>query len=181
MAYDGKDDAMINQANKQSGLLRRFGLAGAIIVAACLAAGDTFLGYGVDANLPWPVTANTTIAAKYCGGTVQAGTGSTGFFTITVPGVSGFPSNCVVNITNGDTTTLRGKGIAGLSGSGCSTQNVLWPGQTCKIGIVNGAWAVLSRPGRWRPPPTFGTLTNFYSDFNNGSDSTGAADGLAPG
>ncbi len=172
---------MTNQANKQSGLLRRFALIGAVVVAACLAAGATFLGYGVDANLPWPVTSNTTIGAKYCGGTVQAGTGSTGFFTITVPGVSGFPSNCVVNVTNGDTTTLRGKGIAGLSGSGCSTQNVLWPGQTCKIGIVNGAWAVLSRPGRWRPPATFGTQTNFYSDYVNGSDATGATDGMAPG
>jgi hypothetical protein len=181
MDYDEMHNAMTDQANKQSGLLRRFGLTGAIIVAACLGAGATFLGYGVDANLPWPVTANTTIAAKYCGGTVQAGTGSTGFFTITVPGVSGFPSNCVVNITNGDTTTLRGKGIAGLSGSGCSTQNILWPGQTCKIGIVNGAWTVLSRPGRWRPPATFGTLTNFYSDYTNGTDTTGATDGLAPG
>jgi hypothetical protein len=179
MAYDGMDDAMTNQANKQSGLLRRFALTGAAIVAACLATGATFLGYGVDANLPWPVTANTTIAAKYCGGTVQAGTGSTGFFTITVPGVSGFPSNCVVNITNGDTTTLRGKGISGLSGSGCSTQNVLWPGQTCKIGIVNGAWAVLSRPGRWRPPAA--QTLQFYSDFVNGSDATGATDGMATG
>jgi hypothetical protein len=181
MAYDGMDNAMTNQANKQTGVLRRFGLTGAIIVAACLATGATFLGYGVDANLPWPVTSNTTIAAKYCGGTVQAGTGSTGFFTVTVPGVSGFPSNCVVNITNGDTTTLRGKGIAGLSGSGCSTRNILWPGQTCKIGIVNGAWAVLSRPGRWRPPATLGPLTNFYTDYANGTDVLGATDGLAPG
>lgn len=181
MAYDGMDNAMTNQANKQTGVLRRFGLTGAAIVAACLATGATFLGYGVDANLPWPVTASTTIAAKYCGGTVLAGTGSTGFFTITVPGVSGFPSNCVMNITNGDTTALRGKGIAGLSGSGCSTQNILWPGQTCKIGIVNGTWAVLSRPGRWRPPPTFGTQLNFYSDYVNGSDTAGATDGLAPG
>ena len=172
---------MTNQANKQPGVLRRFATAGGIIVAACLAAGATFLGYGVDANLPWPVTSNTTIAAKYCGGTVQAGTGSTGFFTITVPSVSGFPSNCVVNITNGDTTTLRGKGIAGLSGSGCSTQNILWPGQTCKIGIVNGSWAVLTRPGRWRPPVTFGPLTNFYTDYSNGTDILGATDGLASG
>ena len=159
--------------------MRRFGLAGAVIVTACLAAGATFLGYGVDANLPWPVTSNTTIAAKYCGGTVLAGTGSTGFFTVTVPSVAGFPSNCVVNITNGDTTTLRGKGIAGLSGSGCSTQNILWPGQTCKIGIVNGAWAVLSRPGRWRPASS--TTLQFYSDFTNGSDIAGATDGLAAG
>src|SRR4029077_8644841 len=170
---------MTNEANKQPRVLRRLAMAGALIVAAGLGAGATFLGYGVDANLPWPVTANTTIAAKYCGGTVLAGTGSTGFFTITVPGVSGFPSNCVVNITNGDTTTLRGKGIAGLSGSGCSTQNILCPGQTCKIGIVNGAWAVLSRPGRWRPPA--GTNINFYSDFTNGTDTTGATDGMASG
>jgi hypothetical protein len=181
MDYDGMDDAMTNEANKQPSVLRRLGLTGAVIVVACLAAGATFLGYGVDANLPWPVTSNTTIAAKYCGGTVQAGTGSTGFFTVTVPGVSGFPSNCVVNITNGDTTTLRGKGIAGLSGSGCSTLNILWPGQTCKIGIVSGAWSVLSRPGRWRPPQTFGPLTNFFSDYTSGSDVTGVTDGLAPG
>jgi hypothetical protein len=179
MAYDGMDNAMTNEANKQTGVLRRFGLIGAVIVAACLATGATFLGYGVDANLPWPVTSNTTIAAKYCGGTVLAGTGSTGFFTVTVPGISGFPSNCVVNITNGDTTTLRGKGIAGLSGSGCSTQNILWPGQTCKIGIVNGSWTVLSRPGRWRPPG--GQTLQFYSDFINGSDVAGATDGMAPG
>src|ERR1700726_4888253 len=102
MAYDGMDSAMTNQANKQTGVLRRFGLTGAIIVAACLATGATFLGYGDDANLPWPVTANSTIAPNYWGETVLAGTGSTGFFTITVPGVSGFPSNRVVNIANGD-------------------------------------------------------------------------------
>ena len=65
MAYDGMDSAMTNQANKQTGVLRRFGLAGTVIVTACLATGATFLGYGVDANLPWPVTSNTTIAAKY--------------------------------------------------------------------------------------------------------------------
>lgn len=179
MAYDGMDDAMTNQANKQPGLLRRLGTTGAIIVAACLAAGATFLGYGVDANLPWPVTSNTTIAAKHCGGTIQAGTGSTGFFTVTVPAVTGFPTNCVVNIVNGDTTTLRGKGIQGLSGSGCSERRLLWPGQTCKIGIVNGVWTVLSRPGRWRPPG--GITLQFYSDFVNGTNSPGAADGLAPG
>ena len=102
MAYDGMDNAMTNQANKQAGVLRRFGLTGAIIVAASLAAGATFLGYGVDANLPWPVTSNTTIAAKYCGGTVLAGTGSTGQFTLTLPAVTGFPSNCSVLIKNGD-------------------------------------------------------------------------------
>ena len=136
---------------------------------------------GVDANVVVTVTGNTSISTSNCGQTIQAGTGSTGFFTVTVPSISSFPATCVVNITNGDTTTLRGKGIAGLSGSGCSTQNILWPGQTCKIGIVNGAWAVLSRPGRWRSPNLFGRLTNFYSDYVNGTDTLGATDGLAPG
>jgi hypothetical protein len=179
MDYDGLHNAMTNEENKQPGLLRRFGLAGAVIVAACLAASATVFGYGVDSNIAWTVTANTTIAPKYCMGTIQAGTGSSGFFTITVPAVTGFPANCVVDITNGDTTTLRGKGIAGLPSNvfGCANQAVLWPGQTCKIGIVNGAWTVLARPGRWHMQ----NAVNFFTDFTNGTDTKGATDGLAPG
>ena len=129
------DDAMTNQANKQTGLLRRFGLTGAIIVAACLGAGATFLGYGVDANLPWPVTANTTIAAKHCGGTVLAGTGSTGQFTLTLPAVTGFPSNCSVLIKNGDTT--NGKILSGFPSD---LNSILYPQQSVGVKIVNAAW-----------------------------------------
>src|SRR5258707_11523881 len=81
----------------------------AILVPAPAAA-DVF---GIDTNSLGnggvPVTANYTIATTDAGKTIQAGTGSTGFFTITVPSVSGFPANTVVILTNGDTVTPRGK------------------------------------------------------------------------
>jgi hypothetical protein len=146
MDYDGMHNAMTDQANKQSGLLRRFGLTGAIIVAACLGAGATFLGYGVDANLPWPVTSNTTIAAKYCGGTVLAGTGSTGQFTLTLPAVTGFPSDCSVLIKNGDSTNTKT-----LSGFPTDLYAALWPKQSVGVKIVNGAWQTFYNPGAYSP------------------------------
>lgn len=123
-------------------------------------------------------TGNYSIAPADCGSTIQAGTGSSGFFTITVPAVTGFPVTCRVAIYNGDTTTFRGKALS--SDPGCSSVAIVWPGQTCIIGIVNGAWVALSKPGRWRPL-NFGTLINFYSDWTNGSDTIGATDGMASG
>src|SRR5579862_6241098 len=162
MDYDGTHNAMTNQANKQSGLLRRLGLTGAIVVAACLGAGATFLGYGVDANLPWPVTSNTTIAAKYCGGTVLAGAGSTGQFTLTLPAVTGFPSNCSVLIKNGDST--NGKILSGFPSD---LYAMLWPKQSVGVKIVNGAWQTFYNPGPWVPTSS---PVQFYAS-PTGSDS----------
>jgi hypothetical protein len=149
MDYDGIHNAMTNQANKQPGVLRRLGTTGAIIIAACVAAGATFIGYGVDANLPWPVTANTTIAAKYCQGTVLAGTGSTGQFTLTLPAVTGFPTNCSVLIKNGDST--NGKILSGFP---VGSNTILWPKQSIGVKIVNGAWHSFYNPGPWLVPAT---------------------------
>jgi hypothetical protein len=134
----------------------------------------TALPPGVETNTLNTQIANYTIATTDCGKTIQLGTGSTGYFTLTVPSVSGFPATCVVTLFNGDTG--RGKAIS--NDPGCSTRNVLWPQQSCAIGIVNGAWAVLSRPGRWRPPGS--TTINFKTDFTNGSDALGV-DGLGTG
>jgi hypothetical protein len=120
-------------------------------------------------------TANYTIQTSDCNKTIEMGTGTTGFLTITVPSASGFSEGCTVSLVDGDTG--RGKGIA--NDPGCSSSSLLWMGQTCKIGIVNSAWAVLSRPGRYRPPA--GSVLNFYDDFINGVDTDGATDGLAPG
>lgn len=142
MAYDGMHNAMTNQANKQTGALHRFGLTGALVVAVCLAAGATFLDYGVDANLPWPVSSNTTIAAKHCGGTVLAGTGSTGQFTLTLPAVTGFPSNCSVLIKNGD--TKNGKTLSGFP---ADLNTILYPSQSLGVKIVDGAWWSFYNPG----------------------------------
>lgn len=130
---------------------------------------------GIGQNVLNTQTANYTIQTTDCGKTIQAGTGSSGFFAITVPSVSGFPSTCVVTIANGDAS--RWKAISGFGG--CSSQNVIAPGQACTIGIVNGAWTALSRPGRYRPPAS--TTINFFTDFVNGSDTPGATDGLGTG
>jgi hypothetical protein len=118
-------------------------------------------------------TSNYTLATSDCGKTVQMGTGSTGFLFITIPAVTGFPTTCQINLFNGDTGRAKGMGL-----TICSTQQLLWPGQSCLIGIVNGAWAALSRPGRWRPP---GGALMVYADYVNGSDAAGTGDGLAPG
>jgi hypothetical protein len=169
MDYDGMHNAMTNQANKQPGILRRLGTTGAIIIAACLAAGATFIGYGVDANLPWPVTANTTIAPKYCQGTVLAGTGSTGQFTLTLPAVTGFPTNCSVLIKNGDVT--NGKILSGFPSD---LYTMLWPKQSVGVKIVNGAWQTFYNPGPWVIPVGGATLYASPAgvDTNDGLTST---------
>jgi hypothetical protein len=172
MDYDGMDNVMTNQANKQTGVLRRFGLAGAVIVTACLAAGATFLGYGVDANLPWPVTANTTIAPLHCTGTILAGTGTTPQITLTLPAVTGFPSNCSVQVKNGN---ARGGNGTILSGFPADLSPILFPTQSLGVKIVNGAWQTFYNPGRWSltSSPTiyvngnFGTTNNTTAAGNN--------------
>lgn len=110
------------------------------------------------------VTTNYQLLPSDCGGTVQVGTGSTGFLTLTIPSISGFLTTCSVVIVNGDTT--RAKTIVGLTlpyADGC---NCLWPGQTFVAKIINGAWTVVFEPGRWHPT---GAVT-CYVDAINGND-----------
>jgi hypothetical protein len=125
---------------------------------------------GVLSNALNSQTANYSIASTDCGKTIQAGTGSTGFFTVTLPAVTGFPATCVITVKNGDT----GRGKA-LSGFPSDLNAILWPLQATKVGIVNGAWTTLVNPGRWKIP--VGGVT-FNLDNVNGND---ANDGLATG
>ena len=69
---------------------------------------------GVDCNLLHTALANYTLAPNDCGATVQLGTGATGFFTLTVPPLTGFSSICSVVVVNSDTG--RGKAISGVPG-----------------------------------------------------------------
>lgn len=114
---------------------------------------------GVDTNILVSKTANYTIAATDCGKTIQAGTGSTGFFTLTFPSVSGFSTVCSVKIVNGDTG--RGKAIAGLTGI-----TKLYPGQTMGAKIVNGAWMLFDKPTRWLIPN--GSSVTLFLNKDNG-------------
>ena len=98
---------------------------------------------GVDTNTLNTQTTNYSVATTDCGKTIQAGTGSTGVFTLTLPAVSGFPANCSVLIVNGDSgfkKTLSGfPTVAGPS---------LCQSSTMGVKIVNGAWSVFYNPTR---------------------------------
>jgi hypothetical protein len=101
---------------------------------------------GVPTNTLNTQTSAYTIAATDCGKTVQLGTGSTGLFTVTLPSVSSFATNCTVKVTNGDTG--RGKTLSGFPSTLLTT---LWPSQTVQVEIINGAWVATINPGKWQP------------------------------
>lgn len=133
---------------------------------------------GVDANVLNAKTANYTIANTDCGKTIQAGTGATGFFTITLPSVSGFATTCKVRVFDADTG--RGKGLSGFP---TYTNPILWPLQLVEVQIVNGAWVTSINPGRWRLPvaslPIVLSVTAGGSDANNDCLASGAANACA--
>lgn len=116
---------------------------------------------GIDTNTLNSKTANYTIASTDCGSTIQAGTGSTGLFTVTLPAVAGFSGVCTVNVKNGD--TARGKILSGFP---ADVSTILWPLQSVTVKIINGVWASTHTSGRWRLPAN----TSFFFDNTNGLD-----------
>lgn len=144
--------------------LQNFGTAAPQVLqfcinGACISFGETTL----------TKTTNYTIASTDCGKTIQAGTGTTGKFTITLPSVTGFSTTCTVTVLNGDTG--RGKILSEFPSD---VFRILFPAQVVKVSIINGAWATTLNPGRWRlPGPTILYLDNAGSDTAN--------DGLAAG
>src|SRR6266700_1665265 len=130
------------------------------------ASGATSLG--TPANVLRTVTGNDPVVNTDCGKLLQEGTGSTGVFTITLPSVSGFASNCTVYIYNGDTITLSGKLLSGFPAGCISTKHFLFPGAVVGLSIVNGAWVYSYCPGQYVPTAAMTLLVN-----SGGSDSTG--------
>jgi hypothetical protein len=102
---------------------------------------------GVDSNTLNPQIANYPIVPGDCGKTIQAGTGSTGQFTITLPAVAGFGATCTITIYNGDTAS--GKVLSGFPTS-MTSANLLFPRTGVKI--INGVWTVPVNPGRYKIP-----------------------------
>jgi hypothetical protein len=119
----------------------------ALVVAGwfAFAALGAFVGYGIDANISNVQVANYQIAPSDCTKTVLAGTANTGQFTLTLPAVTGFPSNCSVLIKNGD----GGNGKI-LSGFPASLGSMLLPRQMVGVKIINGNWTPFYQPGRLR-------------------------------
>lgn len=124
----------------------------------------TDTGTGILSGTINTQTINYAIQTSDCSKTIQAGTGTTGSITITLPVVAGFPTNCIVAVTNGDTG--RGKFLGGFPvGLHSST---LYPGQTIVVQIVNGAWATINQPGRW--VLTAATTIYIRPDGNDNND-----------
>ncbi len=120
---------------------------------------------GVATNTLNAQTINYTVATSDCGKTVQMGTGSTGFLTVTLPAVSGFGANCAVTVVNGDST--RGKLLSGFPSD---LSNILWPNQTLRVGIVNGAWVTLQNPGIWQAPSSVTLNVDHVSGSSSNTD-----------
>lgn len=123
---------------------------------------------GVPTNTLNTVTSVYTIQTTDCGKTVQAGTGSTGQFTIALPAVTGFSATCSVTVLNGDTG--RGKKLSAFP---VPIRTMLYPKQSLTVQIVNGAWATTVDPGRWQ----LQSSTTFYAsilgdDTNDGLSSS---------
>jgi len=119
-------------------------------------------------------TASYTLQSSDCTKTVQI---SGGFFTFTLPAATGFSEGCWIILKNGDSWSGgRGKALAGAFPSDFTNgQGILWPTQAGAVKVVNGAWVTIVRPGRAKLPS--GTIT-IFTDFANGTDTTGATDGL---
>ncbi|HZP77522.1 MAG TPA: hypothetical protein VFB45_15365 [Pseudolabrys sp.] len=129
---------------------------------------------GVDASVLNTQTTGYTIQTSDCGKIIQAGTGSTGLFTLTLPAVTGFASNCVVSVKNGDST--RGKVISGFPSDFGAGGSILYPLQFGQVRIVNGAWVTAVNPGKWQSS----SGVTFQVNHASGSDAA-TNDGLATG
>lgn len=124
---------------------------------------------GLWSNTLNAITAVYSIASTDCGKTISA-TG--GYYAITLPAVTGFSTTCILAVQNSETGAgAHAKLLSGFPGAWSGGRR-LWPDQTIMVGIVNGAWKIISDPGRWRNSNPI-----IYVDVTNGSDSTGV-DGL---
>ncbi|MCK1617433.1 hypothetical protein IVA96_12400 [Bradyrhizobium sp. 159] len=122
---------------------------------------------------PKVVTSDYAINVNDWGATIQAGTGSTGLFTLTLPAASTLPEGFSVGIKNGDAN--RGKRLSGFPSGFGTGSGILWPLQYGSLQVVSGAWITTVDPGVWTP----GTFVTFNFDHTNGSDTNN--DGLGTG
>lgn len=174
-------EAQYYTASSTAGVVSLNGLTGTLSIAA--GAGMTVTPAGSTITLAagqtiTSKTANYTIANTDCGTTIQAGTGSTGLFTITLPAVSGFTAGCTLTVINGD--TARGKKLSGFP---TGTNPILWPRQTISVTLnaAAGAWITNYNPGPWYLPSSQEICVR--QDGDNTSDGLGngsvAADCMA--
>jgi hypothetical protein len=112
---------------------------------------------------------------EHCGWNYALGGGA--FYAATVPGASGFPQGCKIDITNTDIAACKGKSIRV---TGFPDHFVLWPGQMVELTSINGLWIKTVDPGRWRQNCGDNPLV-INTDSTKGTDLGGDSDGLGTG
>ncbi|HEY8751598.1 MAG TPA: hypothetical protein VIM11_26690 [Tepidisphaeraceae bacterium] len=130
---------------------------------------------GVDTNTLNAQAANYPIVAGDAGKTIYV-TG--GPFTVTLPAVTGFASNAVVSVCNGNPNNNSSHAVL-LSGFPNPIFRRLYMQQCVSVAIENGLWAARVIPGRFHPAftPTL-LVDNGGSSTNDGFVSNAAANAL---
>jgi hypothetical protein len=103
-------------------------------------------GPGIDQNTLNAQSSNYPIVAGDAGKVIYE-TG--GPFTVTLPAVSGFASNAVVGVCNGNANSISSHAVL-MSGFPDPVLARLYPKQCVTVAIENGTWVAKSVPGRFR-------------------------------
>lgn len=135
----------------------------------------SILGAGIDQNILNAQSANYSIVAGDAGKVIYV-TG--GPFTVTLPAVTGFATNAVVSVCNGN-PNASGQHAVLLSGFPNPLFVRLYMQQCTTVAIENGAWAAKVVPGRFHPTftPTW-LVDNGGNDNNDGFVSNAPANAL---
>jgi hypothetical protein len=124
---------------------------------------------GVDANIQNQQSGNYTVAMTDCGATIYFSVASQA--TLTLPAVTGFPSNCSVLVKSRESNP---NGVI-LSGFPAAFGPILYPGQSLGVKITGSspAWRSFYNPQPWAP---VSAVTLFASSTGNDAN-----DGLTVG
>jgi hypothetical protein len=115
-------------------------------------------------------TATYTVLNTDNGKTIALG--GAAFYTLSFNGTASYDTGFWVVVVNKDAGRAKWLSIAGTTPS-----FYLWPGQSVIVLSQASQWRIIGKT-RWKLPPS--TLT-INTDFVNGSDTLGIADGLATG
>ena len=107
-----------------------------------------------------------------CGNTISMG--GVAFISVNIGPTANYVADCTIAVANVDPPpTGRGKKVT-ITGLTFPNLGILWPTQSFVVKNMNGTWAFISQPGRWKLTQN----QTFFVDGVNGNDNN---DGLAAG
>ncbi len=142
------------------------GMSGAIACGSGLTCSGNVIDTttGVEANVPLTLFGDTNIDNTMCKKTLNGNN----VLTVTLPSISGFPTDCAVRVCNIATNDNTHRALR-LSGFPSPSFIRLYMQQCETVSIVNGVWQVTSFPGRFRPTFT----PSWYVDPSGSNNNDG--------